>query len=90
MDNKPTVLDILLTLRNLEELLMDYVEEQSPEQKKEIEKALEERQSEDMPTTLENIYSQLLYIEDAVHCISKENALASIHAMAQYKQLFQS
>ena len=30
MDNKPTVLDILLTLRNLEELLMDYVEENSP------------------------------------------------------------
>lgn len=89
MDNKPTVLDILLTLRNLEELLMDYVEENSPAQKAVIEKALEERQSEPMSATIENIYSQLLYIEDAVHCISKDNALAAINSMAQYKQLFQ-
>jgi len=88
MDNKPTVLDILLTLRNLEELLMDYVEENSPSEKIEIEKALENRETDSMPATIDNIYTQLLYIEDAVHCISKDNALAAINAMAQYKQFF--
>lgn len=88
MDNKPTVLDILLTLRNLEELLMDYVEENSPSEKIEIEKALENRETDSMPATIDNIYTQLLYIEDAVHCISKDNALAAINTMAQYKQFF--
>jgi len=67
---------------------MDYVEETAPEQKKEIEHALEHRETESMPATIENIYAQLCYVEDAVHCISKENALAAIHTMAQYKQLF--
>ena len=88
MTNKVTVLDILLTLRNLEELLMDYVEEKTPELKAQYEKALEERVSETPETTLENVYAQLLYIEDAVHCLSKENALASLDAMVQYRQYF--
>lgn len=89
--NKPTTLDILLTLRNIEELLMSELERRSPAEHAKVEAALESRENKDpidMENVIEEIYSQLSYIEDSVHCLVTTNGLKAVEAIAQYRQYF--
>lgn len=90
MSNKPisvSILDVLLTLRNIESNLLTVLEKSSltSEDRTPIEDALESHVPPNNPEeTIDDIFVQLNYIEDAIHCMVPEIAVKVTTTVSQY------
>lgn len=88
----PKILDILLSLRTIEDLLLTELESRSDQTEyNHTRDVLEHHELPAKHTTeniIEDVFSQLTYVEDAVHILVKNQGLKAIETISQYKQHF--